>query len=99
MNQKEITIPAPPAGFAYDPAGQTVSVQVDAEGNVTPEEIIFKVRSEEANVVIHYVDQALVGTDHAIVGSYTDTVEATIGQEYTYSTDTPVVKRSSSGRL
>ena len=89
---KEITIPAPPAGFAYDPAGQTVSVQIDAEGNVTPEEIIFKVRSEEANVVIRYVDQALVGTDQAIVGSYTDTVEATIGQEYIYSTDTPVVK-------
>ena len=88
---KEITIPAPPAGFAYDPAGQTVSVQVDAEGNVTPEEIIFKVRSEEANVVIRYVDQALVGND-AIVDSYTDTVEATIGQKYTYSTDTPVVK-------
>ena len=88
---KEITIPAPPAGFAYDPAGQTVSVQVDAEGNVTPEEIIFKVRSEEANVVIRYVDQASVGND-AIVDSYTDTVEATIGQKYTYSTDTPVVK-------
>ena len=41
--------------------------------------------------MIRYVDQALVGND-AIVDSYTDTVEATIGQKYTYSTDTPVVK-------
>ena len=90
---KEITIPAPPAGFAYDPADQSASVQVDAKGNAGPKEVTFKVRSEKANVVIHYVDQALVGND-AIVGSHTDTVEATIGQEYTYSTDTPVVKNN-----
>ena len=73
-----------PEGYEFDPASQVQTVTVDAKGNVTPAEAVFHVRKLSAYVIIQYYDQALVG-------SYRDTVAATDGQQYTYTTATPVV--------